>query len=601
MRTDSQPLNKLQAQFQQLLSAAGEASAQLERGQSETPVSAAFQQLLPTEADQPLRVSVVCCDSTARSRAARWLDVSDPAETELTTQLLHNDAWQTVQVTFAGSLDQLQGQPQLYQQFCSQGHLLIVVAAADYQINERAESVLANITESFEVVWPTVVAVQVDLAADAWCHNPIFRAHAQPLEPYFLLPEANASGGDVMSKAANPLRQSLLFERRARALSGAVGNLSERQQRELIALQTRRQLLGEPIKSPGNRNGFVDEKAIAQAREQFAEQISAIEKQINLKSERATQPLGMLTNLMRENSSALSIDDLDKQVSPALLRLSVNGSHLAAVNRTIEHALRQGLTNDVTTVQDRLQQMAQQASTSMSQALGGPVYLSTAPLMEAHIWRTVENLLAIGKESHIELARKGVFDMLTAGRQKVFILIMFVSLMGRMGLPNLFQTGLARTGFGLFMASVLIGSMVNAIFVWRREKESQSQKELSKIKDTLFNDGTKVIEQVEKGKLNFIREYLRDVTKDFEKQLKQTVEEQGTHRKLEAELESKRQDAARKKIDGQIKTLRGLDRQIARFATDARSLAASAKSHVREAARAHLTLSTDTTTEPSAA
>ena len=70
-----------------------------------------------------------------------------------------------------------------------------------------------------------------------------------------------------------------------------------------------------------------------------------------------------------------------------------------------------------------------------------------------------------------------------------------------------------RTGFGLFMLTVLVSSMVNAIVTWRRERQSQSEKEMAKIKDSLLSDGTKVIEQVEKGKLTFLRDYLKEVNK----------------------------------------------------------------------------------------
>ena len=597
-------------QFQLLATAAHQVSMQLERGQAETPISSAFESLIQSGQDQPLHVSLLCFQLKSKETLWHWLVGQTTPQTVNHNQLMTvqlnleqtievptpsiagwaDGPWQNVQLTIADSLDQLRNDTRLYQQFSTRGHLFMFAATADHVLSDSEEIFLSDLAESFSVVWPIVVGAKTDAAADLQWTNTLLRTRAQRLEPFCLLPTDRDGGGAVLSDVSSPLRQGLLFERRAQALSGAVTNLADRHQRELNSVETRRKLLGEPARGLSLRKPVVDEKALAVVRDQFSEQLVALEKQINLKSDRATQPLGLLTNLMRENSQ-LTIEDLDKEQSPSLLKLSVNGSHLATVNRTIEHALRQELTNDVATILSRLQQLTQQASNGISQALGGPAYLSTTTLLESRIWRTVENLMAIGKESHIELARKGVFDMLTAGRQKVFILIMFVSLMGRMGLPNLFQSGLMRTGFGLFMASVLISSMVNAVFVWRREKKSQSEKELSKIKETLFNDGTKVIEQVEKGKLTYIREYLREVGKDFEKQLKQAIEEQGTLRKTESEAESQRQEANRKKLDQKIKSLSEIGRQIATFTTDVRSLHTSAQGVVREAARQHVTLS----------
>lgn len=558
-------------QFQLLAKSASETSARLERGQAEKPITTAIQQLQEPDQEQSLQISLLNLDNTAKDTLLSCLD----------------ETWNNVQLQAVESIKHLQTHPGAYQKFCTQGHVLMIVGKMKYELTAAAVAVLNNLTENFEVVWPTIVESDSSPDVDGWWTHSTFLSHTGLLAPLFFSSEAPSNVSGVLTEESSSLRFALLFERQVRTLQGAILNLADRQQRELNALDIRQQLIEKQTKAKNPRQAVINEKEIAQIREQFTEQLTDIEKQLCLKSDRAIQPLGKLTNLMRQNVSQLRIEDLDKQESATLLKLSVNGRHLAAINRTVEHVLREELTADVANISNYLQQSNQEASNRMSNALGGSITLSTAPLLESSIWRTVENLMAIGKESHIELARKGVFDMLTAGRQKVFILIMFVSLMGRMGLPNLFQTGLMRTGFGLFMAAVLIGSMINAVFVWRREKESQSEKEMSKIKDTLFSDGSKVIEQVEKAKISFIRDYLRKVGKDFDKQLKLSTEEQSGHRKTEQDEETQRRDIHRKKLEIQIKSATEIGRQITKFITEVSSLHTSSANAIRDAIRLH--------------
>jgi len=619
----SQPvkIEKLQAEFKLLGNQACEAGSKLERGQAESPLTEAIRNLLESTAGHPLTISLLCLSSNAKNTMVRWASGPDfqlPADVESRSELISihlnsnsrpsgsvqtlakddfridvndREGWQDVNILMASSIDQLNSEAHVYQQFCTSGHVLMVAGESGQTISDSTVQQLSDLISNYEVVWPTVLGVEDNTTDEGWWNHSIFRSPAGRLAPLFLHEQANGGGGEILSNPTGPLRSTLLLEPSVRGLKGALSNLANRQDRELRSLQTRQSLLQEQAKPFNPRTTPPNDKLASQVREQFAEELATLEKGINLKSERATQPLGELTNLMRQQVSKLRLEDLDMQQSPSMIKLSINGSHLGAVNRTIEHALRQVLAADVMTIQQRLTGLTEQSAQKLVDVVGDEMAFVTPPLKESDIWRTVENLMAIGKESHIELARKGFFDVLTAGRQKVFILIMFVSLMGRMGLPDLFASGLMRTGFGLFMASVLIGSMVNAIFVWRREKESQSEKEMSKIKDSLFSDGTKVIEQVEKGKLSYLRDYLRDFSKKFEKQLKLSAEEHTMRCKADLEAQAKRQDLNRKLFDTQIKEINEAGKQIDKLKGQAQKLHEATINLIHEATEQHETIS----------
>lgn len=552
MAEKSAPTEKLLAEYARLAKAGIDASEQLERGQAEMPVANRFRQLLHTSDEQTMTVSLLGFDEASLPQIKQLLVTSaEPIE------------------VVAASFQQLRDQSSDYQQFCTAGQLLVVAGDSTNSLADWQVELLASLLANFSVVWPIIEGNQNGGAG--WWQHPTLKTHAQLLGPLFLPADDSTPNDPSPIVAHSTLRHSLQFENRVQHLQTACGQLVDRQRRELGATEVRKSLLEKTNESNRRRPPVSNDKQVARTRERFAEELTQLEKQIVQKSDRAVQPLGKLTNLMRESATRLQIEDLDKEESPMMLKLSVNGSHLAAVNRKVEHALRQELTADVNTIQQRVQHLTAQASLGLSDFLGDQV-LSAPPLAEAPIWRTVENLMAIGKEANIELARKGFFDVLTAGRQKVFILIMFVSLMGRMGLPNLFQSGLMRSGFGLFMLTVLVSSMVNAIFTWRRERDSQSEKEMSKIKESLFNDGTKVIEQVEKGKLVFLRDYLKDVNKKFDQQLKRVAEETTSGHQAVNDPETQRRQKMLKKLDERVKLLNEVGKQVSKINTDTRTL-----------------------------
>lgn len=270
-----------------------------------------------------------------------------------------------------------------------------------------------------------------------------------------------------------------------------------------------------------------------------------IEDALALKIERATQPLGHLCTMMRQTVGTLQLHSLETTQTPNAVRLKVGGGHLSRINRGIEQALREELSRDVAQINRRVRRSAEKRLAASAGQCPRGFRLAVPPLSEKRMWRRFENLLAVGQETEIELPRKGVFDILTAGRQKVFIIIMFVSLTGRMGLPDLFASAEAKTTFGVFMIAVLLGSMVNAVITWQREKAAQSEKEMTKIRETIFTAGCRAIEQAEKIKLSALRSHLKDSGKAIVNQLESAAEQ---HRIEQEQRRGEAEQARRKRL-----------------------------------------------------
>lgn len=184
---------------------------------------------------------------------------------------------------------------------------------------------------------------------------------------------------------------------------------------------------------------------------------------------------------------------------------------------------------------------------------------------EREVWRSIENLITVGKESQIEFQRRSIFDILTAGRQKVFMVIMFLSLMGRMGLPNLFVTPGAKLIFGLFLGGVMISSMVSSILLWRREKIEQGEKELKKIRETLLQDGIKIVEQSERNKLTAVREYLKEALATTEAAFKAWSDEASSAAKTRSDALQASRESHRKALDDRIKLTTEAERSLSKL------------------------------------
>ncbi len=378
-------------------------------------------------------------------------------------------------------------------------------------------------------------------------------------------PLADKSNGESGQHLASVLISSKRLAR-AQRLSACT-----RQLRQLViqSVQHYKTMLGQlepPARSTLSRSPQVDcDKIWLPMRDAFGERTVTIDRELAMVSERATQPLGELSGLLRSIVNGMTEDDLESSRTSSQLKLSVNAGHLATLNRRFEHTLHERFTRDL----KHAEQLIRAAMDESYRQHPTHHKLNDSKFSSIDIqraWRSVENLMAIGKEAAIELPRRGVFDLLTAGRQKVFIIIMFISLMGRMGLPKLFETPVAHLGFGVFMATVMLASMVSAIGRWRKENAQTIEKEIQKFREHLLSEGSKVIDQVERVKLNTVREYIKDACRSFESICKTQIESDLRQQQTRAEELQQRQEAARKVLDARLKQVAEAERPVQRLA-----------------------------------
>ena len=535
-------------------------SLQLEQGQACTPCSDAFSRLIDGPYSRSTSLAFVCLSETSKNSVLSDLMALGMVTTEHEKFGIRGTIGESlVRVTYITELSHSLG---AWQEFTEGGQILII--AGEHLVSEgtRSTSSMADLVKSFPVVlvWLTDEGVDTE---SGWWHHSMIQSHASKptvhLRVQLSLERLIASNNQVLRSLSATIRESQSFG----WLQSAIAAFTARTQRELLRIKEaqckndgpNRLLMAKPLNA---------DKDLVKIKEAVASSLSRIDKDLTLKSERGTQPLGKWTGLVREIASSLVVADLEQTQTSSALKLSVNAGHLAKLNRRIEHAIRQELTVDVGTVNRQVEQVVNEHCYDADKP-GSSLNGMFPVLKDQAIWQAVENMIAVGKVSEIELVRKGFFDVLTAGRQKVFIVIMFISLMGRMGLPNLFQSGGSQVAFGIFMAAIMIGSMINSILLWRREKKVQSERELSKIRESLFNDACKVIEQVEKVKLTAVREFLKEVAFKIETIAKQKGEESVSSQKTNLEEEQRNKELMKRGLETRAKMVIEIERQSAKI------------------------------------
>jgi hypothetical protein len=315
------------------------------------------------------------------------------------------------------------------------------------------------------------------------------------------------------------------------------------------------------------------DKDSAKLKEQLTSGFAKIDKSMTLASDTSIQPLGSWTRFLREATCEFDLCDMEKTQSSTLLKLGINAGHLSKITRRIEHELRTQLNHDLRRLQDDTARHQRRTLIELGVPETDLDRFVLPKSMERDVWRSIENLIAVGKESQIEFQRRSIFDILTAGRQKVFMVIMFLSLMGRMGLPNLFVTPGSKLIFGLFLGGVMISSMISSILLWRREKVEQGEKELKKIRETLLQDGIKIVEQSERNKLTAVRDYLKEAHAATESAFKVWNEETALIAKAKSDAVQASKESHRKALEERIKLATDAERGLSKLIERAAELA----------------------------
>lgn len=328
-------------------------SLQLEQGQACTPCSDAFTRLIDGPYSSSPSLAFVCLSETSKNSVVSDLMALGMVTTEHEKFGIRGAIGEfLVRITYITELSHCLG---AWQEFTEDGQLLIV--AGEHLVSEatRFNSSIADLVKSFPVVlvWLTDEGVDTE---SGWWHHSMIQSHASKPTVHRRVQSSFerliASNNQVLRSLSATIRESQSFD----WLQSAIAAFTARTQRELMRIKEaqsktdgpNRLLMAKPLNA---------DKDLVKIKEAVATSLSRIDKDLTLKSERGTQPLGKWTGLVREIASSLVVADLEQTQTSSALKLSVNAGHLAKLNRRIEHAIRQELTVDVGTVNRQVEQV----------------------------------------------------------------------------------------------------------------------------------------------------------------------------------------------------------------------------------------------------
>lgn len=245
--------------------------------------------------------------------------------------------------------------------------------------------------------------------------------------------------------------------------------------------------------------------------------LDALEQKVNWDSERALQPMGDLVRDVRGIFEALTSNDLRSSTAPKSIVVSLNKPTLFKLTRRLHDLLYNRLQVDVAKINEQVKRLESNATSS----LGDENHYPKLELRE--VWERMENLVYLPEVPMGSLPRPSLAQVFGAGRQQIFVVLMFISLFARIGLdPTTLKGILGESSvilpmlsamFTISLISIGVYAGISLYFSAQEEIKVGWEVELSRIRMYLEDEAIKVGEAAEKIKRTCFREYIKSLAK----------------------------------------------------------------------------------------
>lgn len=632
---------ELLRQFDRVAEQGREACQQIERGQATTPLSDHFSEIVRSTRERTFSLALLGVTREARTTALSWLYGSDcgllsvhmPDEVGLleihlsdrgfvletaggrhrefdriepffealrSEDLVRADdesSWidplrlrvdsttdvRSLRILMAEGLDAFRQNPQLLGRLTLQTSLLAIVAPETWTPSPEEESVLDDLVDGMEVVWPVVLVEDVDArtAGRGWWNLDPVRAARQRL------PEVRIDGHEFETMPAfltdenDPLRRAMSFSRQAHRLERAVDALEERQEHELRQLRSRK--TREERKTASERRAGDSGLRAAQAsvKSSLQDELKSLEKGVRENVRKASLPDGTLTRVVEDVLVNLDAGDLRQEAGHSAYKLTVDDELLEHLTLRIKKALKKRLREDLVLLRDGLQAYRETTEREVSDEHGVALSLELPPPDERALWDTLKEMLAVRIRYSGELPRRTFFQRLGEGRRSVFAILMTLSIVGSIVGVNLRQ---AQWIGGVFIA-VFLGSFVWTFRSWKAEDRERLEKEVDRVRDALRSEAERLIAEVEREKASRIKEHLERIQKAASEEIERAFPD---HERAVSEAEERARDQARERqrqVDAQIREAQSFQQGLGRLSQSVRDLERACQQALRDLLR----------------
>ena len=487
--------------IEQMLNEMRACAHHLERGQAEAPLTQQVDFLLKPLSAEVLTIIVAATDVELAARAAGWMSGTDQAErsfhglVELPMQVgarathLVFVNLNTGHVPTTGLLARLLGEP------C----LLFAVTAQNKPLTSAARETLELLSAN------CCCHVQANFQ-DAPNAFPLLALPGIALEPITVIPSVPAPAHLFDDRSSN-LRGSIASATRLRRALAIHDMLHDREQTEVRLLQSRQKRdLRIERAAPAAEND--DRRTLEGLKAFTGEEFSRVTTSLRESGRRAGLRGGEMAGFLDQLISSLRTEDLNREEAGRKLRLRLREQAAEELKERFAENLKALIGADVAAVSDALTRVEGEIDRQLGQqGIVAPVI--NRPKLQ-QLWEPIEEGLHIDTRYRGEMPKRGFLQRLGEGRRVIFLFLMAGSLVGGfMGFNIRRAAGMGPVFLLLFLA--VVGY---TFYSWKDEDKEILDNELSKLKDVLSSDFTRLLQDALRERQTRLQTILEDARRE---------------------------------------------------------------------------------------
>lgn len=559
-------LSSLRASFKQCISDSISLCEFFERGQAATPLGDLLHKLENETPNRPLGVTLLALTPEARQAAVKWLygqkfsvfslqitnqvgllevhlkehgyalekstgerlefddwdsflsavnasNVFETSSEEVKVATQVNTAVRNLQVLLPESSQFVHDSPSLMTRLVRQTNVLMVAAPPDYRLTDIDTQVVNQLKVDMGAFWPLLpvdeLADDVNIPAQGW-----WSQHQSLLtfSPTLLTTHVNAKIPPQLAEVNDVVRETMLLMHSVTRFSSVVEAISDRYEQEISQLQSRKKR--EQRKTQPVEASMLDPNFWGQLRTEMGEVAASLQKQLseqNRKRELATSAGQAGLNQLIDN---LSYQDLNKTLSYKVFKLNLCDEAIQKLTRYIQQQQRTALAEDITVINQQLQNAAETLAVKCQQQLGYRPTFAVPALPESTLWAELRDSLGLELRYQGEIPQKGFIDRLSEGRKGVMVLLMIAMLLGYVGID------LRSSGWmGLLVLPIFIGAIIYTYISFNKEEQYRLDKELVRVREEISSTGRRLTNDLQRLKMNRLSDHIEQIKKLWQQQI----------------------------------------------------------------------------------
>lgn len=433
-----------------------------------------------------------------------------------------------VHLKIAATVAAIRDSPQAYVDFCESAQVVVLVVDENEPLDNVDIRWLGSLINVFDVVWVWVATTGVEPGGAAAAATRI-KAEFSTFTDAACLPVMVLSGSateielPLLARQASPFRDLLQLLGRLRMLDAIIAseaNLRTSRYEELVARAAK---LEEQQKSRKAAQRNAIDQQFEAASEFLARQIKDIEDRINTRNEQLLHAKGLLPVSLRYLVEKIRFESLDHSKADGEHCYQLTGSQLSELESSIGQQILDQLREDVFQICMELNDFLPRFFRGVRLLSGSRPDSDVTPPSEQAIWKQLQGMIHVNREEQVRIPQLTFGALLGKTRQRVFMILMFGMILGRLGLdfmkntadwPEWLKPAMTTAGVSLLIAS-------GVLVVVDHQKNSRKLRQIAvdKIHEAIIRDGTKVMQSVQKEKIRLLKLFLEQTHKKIERRI----------------------------------------------------------------------------------